>query len=204
MNDTRKHHGLQCFSLNACRNIHGTGLCSAHKHCTQCDCPQNTECVRSTRRIRSYNFLVYMNLFVLSGLSTNIPIGFFFCFHAVSWWFEWVVGPLRCTFVASFVGISCSITLNAVAMGPYTLVLSTQRSTAQHCTAQYNSQLRRTIYDWHISHHFPALCLLTLFRFAIVSVCCVCFVCERAYFNDVDLMIFFFVVHTQQFGLFVY
>lgn len=24
-----------------------------------------------------------MNLFVLSGLSTNIPIGFFFCFHAV-------------------------------------------------------------------------------------------------------------------------
>lgn len=64
------------FSIqSACRCIHWPTVHTAHMIAT-----------KRYSLFKKYMWLQFpscMNLFVLSGLSTNIPIGFFFCFHAV-------------------------------------------------------------------------------------------------------------------------
>lgn len=63
-----------------------------------------------------------MNLFVLSGLLTNIPIGFFFCFHAVMWHervssLEWLSVRERAVLLSPFAVWIFSFTVCGQALG---------------------------------------------------------------------------------------
>lgn len=149
----RSHTMLVVTSWHWSRQCKHT-LHSAHSH------RHKTERSADSKNTYSYNFLVYMNLFVLSGLSTNIPIGFFFCFccsrcFMVIWVSSWTVALYFCRLFAGFLAPS---TLQCSGYGAMHSALVHTRSTRF-------STVSRTRYDWHISHHFPAFCLLTLFRF---------------------------------------
>lgn len=98
-----------------------------------------------------------MHLFVLSGLSTNIPIGFSFVFTLLSFVAVKSVEPNR------WVVYSCSWLwlLLLLLLTAFRLNFLVSFILCGHCA-------RQILADWNVSHRFPALCLPTFMLLA----CC--------------------------------
>lgn len=119
-----------------------------------------------------------MNLFVLSGLSTNIPIGFFLLFFFRARW-----GSAMCP------ETHIVVCVESLCFASCAFVASLSGFLSHLITLRWKHW--QTLGDWHISHHFPALSLLTLFSF------CHCMHLWTAYFNDVHYV----PCRSEQFGI---
>lgn len=137
------------FSIqSACRCIHWPTVHTAHMIAT-----------KRYSLFKKYMWLQFpscMNLFVLSGLSTNIPIGFFFCFHAV------LCGVCERKRVSSRTVARCAFVASCCAVGDL-CAFSHLRCAAVRALTEHRLA--------HFSSFFPlfAHCLLTLsFCYCIV------------------------------------